>query len=134
MHKVIALLSIGLMVFAGCAFAPTGGPEHIFLIQSAPAFLTEELAVSKARETLVQEGYNPGEWQLVPVANVEYHPPDHPYIPHKAQDGTTNKYFDSFYPWRSDAGRVYFKNGKRLRTYDVRLHGNRVICSEFRGM
>ena len=41
--------------------------EHVFTVQPAPPFLTEELAVAKARECLEKEGFNPGQWQLTPT-------------------------------------------------------------------
>lgn len=38
------------------------GPEHRFELNPAPPFLTEELALEKARETLRLDGFDPKEW------------------------------------------------------------------------
>jgi hypothetical protein len=37
--------------------------QHIFEVAAQPRFLTEELALTKARETLKREGCSPGDWQ-----------------------------------------------------------------------
>jgi hypothetical protein len=119
---------VGVLVyvaFGGCTFAPPAAPKHQFVVQPTPKFLTEELAIAKARETLAMDGYKVGEWEPTRASQP----------PTKAPDGTPDKYFDRF-SFRANAGRVTFSKikGKQFRTYDVRLEGNRVICSEFRGL
>ncbi|MEO8429332.1 MAG: hypothetical protein ABI651_19750 [Verrucomicrobiota bacterium] len=124
--KLYRMLGSALTAFllAGCA--PWSEPQHVFSVQPAPAFLTEELAVAKARDTLAKEGYNPNEWEITRAL----------LPPSTAPDGTPDKYFVrwSYGPWRDNAGRVMFIKGKRHRTYDIRLEGNRVVCSAFHGL
>jgi len=38
------------------------GPEHRFELDPPPPFLTEEVALEKARETLRLDGLDPSEW------------------------------------------------------------------------
>jgi hypothetical protein len=116
-------LCLLVLAQAGCGFGPSSGPTHVFLIEPAPAFLTEELAIAKAQEYLVKEGYKPGEWRL-------YRPDT---TPQHAPDGTQDRLFDRF-SWDPAAGRVNFRRNNDLRTVDVRLKGNQVACSMFYGL
>ena len=81
----------------------TRGPEHVFVIDPAPKFLTDELAVAKARETLAKEGYKTHQWNVT-----------------------------SMYGERSSKVVRFTKEG-RYRLYSVRLHGGTVSCHSFRG-
>jgi hypothetical protein len=99
------------------------GPKHVYQLEEAPEFLTEELAIEKARITLAKDGYRPEEWQLTRA--------DSP--PSKAPDGRADKYFDRF-SFRPTEGRVYFTDGKRYHTVQVQLEGSRVICFWYRGL
>lgn len=40
------------------------GPEHSFELSESPAFLAEELALAKARETMRRDGFDLATWQL----------------------------------------------------------------------
>jgi len=98
-------------------------PQHIYTIEPKPAFLTEELAVEKARETLARDGYELEEWQ---VTNAD--------TPRgKAPDGKRDVYFERF-SFRPHAGRVHFRNKTQVRTYSVWLDGDRLTCTHFRGL
>jgi hypothetical protein len=106
----------------GCdLIGPKWGPEHISSLESAPPFLTEEMAVAKAREALTIEGCKTNEWQ-----------PTRAQSPGKAPDGRPDEYINRFS--RVDFGRVTFVKGQEHRTYDVRLNSNCVICSQFHGL
>ena len=41
------------------------GTEHVYQLADRPEFLTEELAISKVRETLARGGFDPNVWTLV---------------------------------------------------------------------
>ncbi len=114
-----------LLLMSGCILtvAPRSGPDHIFSVEPAPPFLTEELALSKARQTMNMESSAVNLWQPTRV--------DQP--PSKAPDGTPDKYFVrwSFNP---NEGTVSFVNGRKYRRYIVGLHGNRVICRRSDGI
>ncbi len=43
---------------------PAHGPKRVFVIYEQPAFLTETMAIEKARATLIKEGYEIVEWTL----------------------------------------------------------------------
>ncbi len=74
---VVAIVSL---MFSGCTLGLGEGPTHQFLIQPPPRLLTGELAIAKARETLVLDGYSINEWDLrAPVVST------------KASDGTPDK-------------------------------------------
>lgn len=120
LHLFGCLLLLGQ---PGCGFGPKSGPTHLFVVEPAPAFLSEELAIAKAREYLVKEGYRLEEWPLYRT--------DAPK--QLAPDGTTDRFFDRF-SWRPEQGRVYFGRDKQLRAVDVRLEGNQVFCSMFYGL
>ena len=117
-----ALMAIGL---GGCILmiGPRSGPDHFFSVEPAPTFLTEALAVEKARECLVREGYNLEQWRITTVDR----------SPSKAPDGTPDRYFYRS-SYRPTAGRVCFSNGKRTRTVNVRLDGSRIVCGLFYGL
>ena len=85
--------------------------------------LTKELAVAKATETFQKEGYKMDQWQLTRAGTP----------PSEAPDGTPDKYFDRF-SFRPTEGRVSFTNGKRYRTVQVGLEGDRVVCFMFYGL
>ena len=121
LHLVLGI-ALATVVWSGC-IARGPGPAHVFSVDPAPLFLTEELAVAKARETLVLEGYSLSDWQITRA----YNPPSW------APDGTPDEYFDRFV-FTTNAGRVHFIKGSVYRTYDVRLEGDRLICSLFRGL
>lgn len=91
--------------------------EHVFTVQPAPPFLTEELAVAKARECLEREGYKPGQWQLTPTIGPAT----------KARDGRIDEYIQYRGPRSSsEFAQVRFTHEGRYRLYNVRLHKDRV--------
>lgn len=122
MRTLFLFLSLGVFALAGC-FGPSEGPQHVYPLKEAPQMLTEELAVEKATETFAKEGYKMKQWQLTRA--------DVP--PSKAPDGTPDKYFDRF-SFRPTEGRVRFTDGKEIRTVNVRLEGDRLVCFMFYGM
>lgn len=118
----LLLLGVALVWIVGIlSIRPRSGPEHSFPLETTPSFLSEELAVEKARATLAVEGYDVDQWKLTHG--------DQPGS--QAPDGTPDRYLDRF---QSTCGRVSFSDGKRHRTYDVSLQGSRVVCRGFRGL
>ena len=122
MRTLFLLLCLGVVALAGC-FGPSEGPQHVYQLKEAPQMLTEELAVEKATKTFAKEGYKVKQWQLTRA--------DVP--PSKAPDGTPDKYFDRF-SFRPTEGRVRFPDGKEIRTVNVRLEGDRLVCCMLYGM
>ena len=122
LHGIRVLLVVCAAALAGCV-GPRSGSQHVFQLKSYPDTLTEELAIEKARETFAKEGYNLEKWQLTRANNPSS----------AAPDGTADKYFDRF-GFRPTEGRVHFTDGKRYRTVQVRLEGNRLVCFMFYGL
>ena len=116
------LIGLGL---SGCVlfFEPHSGREHVFSIASAPTFLTEELAVEKAREYLAKEGYDLEQWRITTTDRGRS----------KAPDGTLDRYLYRFNDHPTD-GSVVFSNGKKMRTVSVWLDGSRIVCCMYYGL
>src|SRR5262249_39380317 len=55
-----------VFVLVNTAVNSRRGPEHIFTVSDSAQFLTEERALSKARDTLAEEKLDPAVWQPVP--------------------------------------------------------------------
>ncbi len=101
-------LLLVVVFLAGCHIGTPDGPRHEFALASAPPSLTEEMAIAKAREVLVKEVGHTNDWQLPPST-----------LGHSTS-------------WQE----VIFVNSKdrHLRTYEVQLEGNRIICYCHGGM
>lgn len=114
---------LAAMASGGCIIS-TGqrsGPEYVFPLETAPAFLSEETAMEKARATLAVEGYNVEQWKPTRV--------DQPRT--RAPDGSPDRYLVRH---QDTYGRISFVNGSQHRTYDISLHGSHVVCRLFRGL
>lgn len=121
---LLALLLLTAMALGGCILS-TGqrcGPDYVFPLETAPPFLSEELAVEKARATLAVEGYNVDQWKLTNLGQAGRG---------KSPDGTRDRFLVRY---QDTYGRISFANGKLTRTYDVSLQGSRVVCRLFRGL
>jgi hypothetical protein len=121
---LLVLLLLTAMTLGGCILS-TGqrsGPEYVFPLETTPPFLSEKLAVEKARATLAVEGYNVDQWKLTNLGQAGRG---------KAPDGTRDRFLVRY---QDTYGRVSFANGKLTRTYDVSLQGSRVVCRLFRGL
>jgi hypothetical protein len=119
----LVLVAVPLAAGAGWLFLDAFqralvGPPHEFTVVNPPAFLTEELALAKARETLARDAPRAAEW--VPVARE-----------HKrstAPDGRPDEYLqrDQGNP---NLGFIRFvEPGKQGRSVSVELIGERVVC------
>jgi hypothetical protein len=91
-------------------------PEHVFELLESPTFLTEEMALVKARDTLAREGINPAIWQLQPDGRTS------------APDGRIDE-FPARNTINSNRMVFAFTNGvASTRFVSVELAGSRVIC------
>ena len=109
-------------LLSGCVFVVERHvtPQHIYTVDPKPAFLTETLALEKARETLARDGYRAEEWELSISSTGR-----------QAPDGTRDLYFDRS-SFRPHAGHAHFRKGKSTRTYHVWLDGDQVTCAYVR--
>jgi len=88
---VILLLSAAAVTALAVAIIPGAfdralkerfvGPEHVFELPDRPAHLTEQLAITKCRETLARDGLDTNAWKLVRDGRTS------------APDGTSDLYF-----------------------------------------
>ena len=98
MNAVRASLSACLGLLLGCS-----SPVYEFQLTDPPKALNEDLAMAKARESMVRAGFDPGKWKVVKGTGFE-------------QFGQTH--------W----GRFHFTDGSRDRCVEVRLEGDRLLC------
>lgn len=131
----VSVACISLVLFPN---GPRTGPEHVFQLEKAPEFLTEELALQKVREAFAADGYDIRHW----------HPSANDWIGHqtKAPDGTQDKYMERTLAnpnnarvcvaASSEADIRFLEQRRHARsvTYWVRLEGNRVICFRYSGL
>jgi len=59
----VALLLLGITAVVHRSVQSRIGPQHIFELSEQPQFLTDQLALAKARETLTRDGYDVSVWQ-----------------------------------------------------------------------
>ena len=123
--KKRTIILLAVVVLAGVAAVPhlihrsvqsRVGPQHVFQLSEQPAFLTEELALAKARETLARDGLNASVWQPQRDGRTT------------APDGRT----DEFAARNTiDSNRVVFvftSSSARTRFVSVELDRSRVVC------
>lgn len=97
------------------------GPRHEFALADRPAFLTEELAVAKAREAMALDVPDPAAWVLASDGRTT------------APDGRRDEFMarDGINP---NQGMVVFRGpGGQSRGVSVELVGGRVVCQSGRG-
>ena len=97
------------------------GPRHEFALADRPAFLTEELAVAKAREAMALDVPDPAAWVLASDGRTT------------APDGRRDEFMarDGINP---NQGMVVFRGpGGQSRGVLVELVGGRVVCQSGRG-
>ena len=92
------------------------GPQHVYELSERPKHLTEDLALAKARETLVRDGLNTTAWQPVREARST------------DADGRTDE-FVSRNTVNPNRVVVMFTNAtKSARFVSVELDGSRIVC------
>jgi len=125
--RTIIFVGVGLLLAAAVAvlavlyLVPRSvqsriGPPHTFELSEPPRFLTEELALARAREALGRDGYNVATWQPWPSGRTT------------APDGSK----DEFVIRNTDTPNrvvIMFTNGLApFRFVSVELDGSRVVC------
>jgi hypothetical protein len=95
------------------------GKKYSYRVKPEPQFLSEELAVGKAWQTLAREGFQTNEWKLVRSSH-----------PATAPDGRRDRYFSRMRLATQNPARgtVEFKKDPLRRRFDVHLDGSRMIC------
>jgi len=92
------------------------GPQHVFELSESPSFLTEEMALAKARDTLTREGTDLAIWQPQRDGRTS------------APDGRLDE-FAARNTINSNQVVFAFTNGSAsTRFVSVELAGGRVIC------
>jgi hypothetical protein len=120
---IVVLVAVGLVLLVPAAFRRAlVKPPHEFALADHPAFLTEELALVKARETLALDGFDPADWQIHPSGRT------------KAPDGRRDDYL-SRNGLNPNQGSVRFIGpAGQNRFVSVELvEGDRLICQSSRG-
>ena len=92
------------------------GPRHEFTVANPPAFLTEELALAKAREALALDVPDDDEWEVKPDGRST------------APDGRRDEYLSRNTINPNQGSVVFRKPGKPWRSVSVELIGDRVVC------
>jgi hypothetical protein len=117
-----ALVGVAWVVLSVAAFhRGLVGPPREFTLADRPLFLTEQLALVKARATLALDGLDPADWQAYPDDRTA------------APDGRRDEYLsrDGLSP---NLGSVMFRGPRgQIRFVSVELAGDRVICQSSRG-
>jgi hypothetical protein len=96
------------------------GTVHTYTLPSPPRFLTDQLALQKAQQSLASEGYNTEYWKAVEDSKSS------------DPDGNHDKYL-ARNPANSASGTIIFcdsdkRTAKHTRIVHVELKGNRVDC------
>jgi hypothetical protein len=114
----IVVVLIGLYPFLlNRALRAGSGPKHNFGLSEETRFLTEEVALDKARETLRLDGWNIAEWQAHRDGRT------------KAPDGRVDQFMrrNSI---NSNSGTFMFTSSahKQVRLVLVKLTGTQLVC------
>jgi hypothetical protein len=97
------------------------GPQHVFELSEPPPFLTEELALRKARDTLTRDGHDLAAWQPQRDGRTS------------APDGRVDE-FGARSTINSNLVVFAFRNGSAsTRFVSVELAGRQVICQSSLG-
>jgi len=120
--RTIIFLVVGLLLLAIAAVPylihrsvqSRIGPQHVYDLSEQPQFLTEELAMERARDTLTRDGLD-ATWQPVPDDRS------------KAPDGRADQFL-SRNTITPNHGSIMFTNGTGTRFVSVELDGRRVLC------
>ncbi|HEX3150637.1 MAG TPA: hypothetical protein VHR66_21345 [Gemmataceae bacterium] len=95
----------------------SGGPRHKFVLAEPPLFLTDELAVAKARESLALDGLDPNVWHLYPSERTT------------APNGRADQFLARNASNPNQGTVRFMREGKGTdRFVGVELAGNRVTC------
>ena len=113
---VFALIGLFLLAIAAVPYSihrsvqSRIGPQHVYELSERPKFLTEELAIQRARETLVRDGLGAAAWHPVPDRS------------------SKTDQFLSRNTLNPNHGSIMFTNGAETRFVSVELDGRQVVC------
>jgi hypothetical protein len=111
---VAGVIALSLMVRA--SQQSRVGPKYIFQLSEKPAFLAEELALSKARETLMRDGLDSAAWHPVPDNRT------------RAPDGRIDAFMARNTVNSNRATFMFTNSSLSARFVSVTLEGNKLIC------
>jgi hypothetical protein len=120
---VVAILLMTALGWLGLAMFDRAlvGPRHEFDLVERPPFLTEQLAIAKAREALALDVPDPDAWVLAPDGRTT------------APNGCRDEFL-SRNGINPNQGSVVFRGpGSQSRCVSVELVGDRVVCQSARG-
>ena len=122
--RTIILVVVGLLLVVATAVSylvhrsvqSRIGPPHEFALSETPRFLSEELALTIARDTLSRNGYDPAAWQ--PTRDGHTTAPDGRTVEFMARNAIT-----------LNRGVIMFTSTTAsARLVSVTLDGSRVVC------
>jgi hypothetical protein len=117
---VLLFVGVGWLALVGFKQGMVG-PRREFVLSDRPPFLTDELALTKARETLALDVPDPTAWRA------------HPDNRTAAPDGRRDEYL-SRNGLNPNLGTVVFRGpGGQSRFVSVELVGDKVVCQSARG-
>lgn len=118
---VLVAVPVGFLYLVDRHLRAGVGPDHTFQLPYRAAFLTEELALVKARDALDRDGLGAAAW--TPVGDRRSTAPDGRPDEFMARNQTN-----------PNRGVFRFRRGPReTRFVSVELHGDRVVCQTYRG-
>ena len=119
---IIGLVVLGV-VAAAFQFYHTArahiGSMHTFELSERPKFLTEELVITKARETLKADGLDTADWHPMPYGQTT------------APDGRTDEFFSRNTNTINSGSIVFTNSSATMRIVRVQLEGSRVVCQNW---
>jgi len=92
------------------------GPSHTYTLSQSPRFLTEELAMARARDTLSLDGYDVAVWQPLRVGRTA------------APDGRTDEFMARNIVTPNRGVIMFTSTTASPRLVSVTLDGSRVVC------
>lgn len=122
--RTLILIGVAVLLLGSAAVAyrthhvsrSLTGPQHVYEISNQPSFLTEELAMNEARETLKLDGLDNKVWQPVPDGRTAS--PDGRKDDFLARNANT-----------PNRGVIMFTNlNVHARFVSVELSGSRLVC------
>ena len=113
---LLTLVSAGYFLCSAPRFRPMPGLTHVYELAERANFLSEELALNYARQSLKEDGLNPAEW--LPVRNGHT----------KAPDGRVDAFMARTTGTPNRGVILFTRAGCSPKFVAVELQGSRVIC------
>lgn len=110
------LLAAGRFVFFELLWSKRMMPTHVFQVVPKPAFLSDALALEKAKETLELDRLNPNDW-VVNGDNRTFSP-----------DGLQDKYLVRNALDPNSGSIMFWGPNHSRRSVDIELRGDKLFC------